>query len=63
MGLPAGVIAGAMLAHLDRGGATLPCDAAGAHTTTVTFDPPAAGVADMAAHRTTYLTVRVVTRP
>jgi hypothetical protein len=49
-GMPTEVIAGAMLAHLDRHGAIVRwVDAAGAHTTTILFGPPATCPSDMAA--------------
>jgi hypothetical protein len=49
-GLPDPVIAGAMLARLDRYGATLRwVDASGAHTVTVAFDRPAVCPNDLAA--------------
>jgi hypothetical protein len=47
-GLPEAVIAGALLTSVDRNGATLRwVDAAGAHTTRLAFDRPAAGAADL----------------
>ena len=62
-GLPIEVIAGAMLAHLDRYGAIVRwVDAVGAHTTTVLFGPPAHCPADMAAKLRAHLTASTAQR-
>ena len=56
-GMPTEVIAGAMLAHLDRHGAIVRwVDAAGAHTATMPFGSPATCAPDMAAKLRAHLT-------